>query len=243
MKESSMPRVPLTKIVATIGPATSSPEQIDALIDAGVDIIRMNFSHGTHDDHQHVYNAVRKTAEQKGRQIAILQDLQGPKLRVGELIDGGPVMLQDDNEFRICTSPVAGTAFRVSTSYQHLGRDIQPGDAVLLDDGSIELQVEHIEYDTDFGDDIVTTVVHGGALKPHKGINLPGTVISAPSLTGKDMEDLAFGVSLGVDLIALSFVREASDIENAKSRIHALGGTQPVIAKIEKPQAVAKVGS
>ncbi|HWV23094.1 MAG TPA: pyruvate kinase [Thermomicrobiales bacterium] len=234
-----MPRMPLTKIVATIGPATSSPDRIRELIDAGVSVIRMNFSHGTYDEHQRVYERVRIAAREMGRQIAILQDLQGPKLRVGELVDNGPVLLQDGHPFHICTKPVEGTVERVSTSYQDLGRDVRPGDHILLDDGNLELRVDRVERGTAFGDDIVTTVIHGGALKPHKRINLPGTIVSAPSLTDKDIADLEFGVHLGVDMVALSFVREASDIGEAKERIRSLGGSQPVIAKIEKPQAVA----
>lgn len=233
-----MARLTLTKIVATIGPATSSAERIRELIDAGIDVVRMNFSHGTYDEHQQVYERVRQISGEVGRQVAILQDLQGPKLRVGELINGGPVLLQDGHPFRICTKPVEGTVERASTSYQDLGRDVRPGDYILLDDGNLELRVERVEHNTEFGDDILTTVIHGGALKPHKGINLPGTNVSAPSLTPKDVADLEFGVRLGVDMIALSFVREAADIVAAKKHIQDLGGSQPVIAKIEKPQAV-----
>lgn len=229
---------PLTKIVATIGPATSAYSQLEALIDAGVSVIRLNFSHGSHDDHRAVYTAVRAISQAKERPIAILQDLQGPKLRIGNLMDGGPVMLEPGETFRLCTVPIQGTAARASTSYADLGRDVQPGDKVLLDDGQLELRVDSVELSTPFGDEIVTTVVHGGPLRPQKGINLPGTSISSPSLTEKDLDDLAFGVRLGVDMIALSFVRDVADVRDAQEKIRSLGGSQPLIAKIEKPQAV-----
>lgn len=229
---------PLTKIVATIGPATSDRAQLEALIDAGVSVIRLNFSHGSHDDHRRVYTMVREISRAEGRSVAILQDLQGPKLRVGNLMGGEPVMLKTGASFRLCTAPVEGTAVRVSTSYEDLGHDVRPGDSILLDDGHLELRVVDVELNTPFGDEIVTTIVHGGLLKPQKGINLPGTVISSPSMTEKDLNDLAFGVRLGVDMIALSFVRDAGDIRHAQEKIQSLDGSQPLIAKIEKPQAV-----
>ncbi len=229
---------PLTKIVATIGPATSSRDQLEALVDAGVSVIRLNFSHGSHDDHRAVYTAVREVSHAKGRPVAILQDLQGPKLRVGDLVDGGPVVLERGAVFRLCTTQVEGTAMRASVSYAELGKDVQPGDTILLDDGHLELRVENVEMDTPYGDEVVTTIIHGGKLKPQKGINLPGTVVSSPSMTGKDLEDLEFGVRLGVDMIALSFVREVEDVRSAQEKIRSLGGSQPLIAKIEKPQAV-----
>ncbi|HEV2073465.1 MAG TPA: pyruvate kinase [Thermomicrobiales bacterium] len=229
---------PLTKIVATIGPATSSREQLEALIDGGVSVIRLNFSHGSQDDHEAVYAAVREISHAKGRPVAILQDLQGPKLRIGDLVDGGPVVLERGGIFRLCTAQVQGTAIRASVSYADLGRDVRPGDTILLDDGHLELLVEDVERDTPYGDEVITTVVHGGKLKPQKGMNLPGTVVSSPSMTEKDLEDLEFGVRLGVDMIALSFVREVEDVRSAQEKIRSLGGSQPLIAKIEKPQAV-----
>lgn len=229
---------PLTKIVATIGPATSGRHQLESLIDAGISVIRLNFSHGSHDDHRRVYTLVREISRTKGRPVAILQDLQGPKLRVGNLMDGEPVMLDTGAPFRLCTAPIEGTAARASTSYQELGRDVQPGDSILLDDGHLELRVDDVELNTPFGDEVITTVVHGGLLKPQKGINLPGTVISSPSMTQKDLDDLAFGIRLGVDMIALSFVRDVTDIRGAHEKIRSVGGSQPLIAKIEKPQAV-----
>ena len=233
-----MPHLPLTKIVATVGPATASPERLAALIAAGASVIRMNFSHGTHDEHREMFVRVREATTASGRPVAIMQDLQGPKLRVGELKDGGPAVLHVGAELRICTTPVMGDATRVSTSYANLARDVRPGDQILLDDGNLELRAERIERSPEHGAEIVTTVVHGGVLKPHKGINLPGTVISSPSLTDKDHADLRFGIGLGVDMVALSFVRQPEDIVRARDAIAALGGNQPLIAKIEKPQAV-----
>jgi pyruvate kinase len=227
-----------TKIVATIGPATSSPERIASLIATGVSVFRLNFSHGTQDTHREVYDLIRRAAGESGRPIAILQDLQGPKLRVGEMEGEEGTELEPGAEFRICTNDVAGTSQRASTTYQQLAHDIHIGDRILLDDGNLELTVTGIEHDTEFGDEIVTRVVHGGRLKSHKGINLPGTIINSPALTEKDVSDLEFGIGLGVDLVALSFVRTHTDIVLAKERIRILGGSQPLIAKIEKPQAI-----
>lgn len=233
-----MPTYPLTKIVATVGPATSSRDQLVALIDAGTSVIRLNFSHGAHTDHRAVFNNVRSISAAIGRPIAILQDLQGPKLRIGDLVDGGPVALEDGGVFRICTQPTAGTAERASTSYPDLARDVQVGDRIMLDDGNLELRVTALDMHPEHGDEIVCEVIHGGLLYPHKGINLPGTTISSPSLTEKDLADLRFGIDLGVDIIALSFVRSPDDIVHAQAVIASMGGSQPLIAKIEKPQAV-----
>ena len=231
-------RLPRTKIVATVGPASNTSAAIEALIAAGVSVFRLNFSHGKHQEHRRVLAEIRRQAEVAARPIAILQDLQGPKLRVGELAGGGPVELVPGATIRICTRPVEGTAERISTTYDQLARDLSPGDPVLLADGVFELKVTGVELDTEFGDEVVCEVVTGGKLTPQKGINLPGTYVSAPALTPKDLTDLAFGVEIGVDMVALSFVRSASDIESAKAEIARLGGSQPVIAKIEKPQAV-----
>jgi pyruvate kinase len=232
-----------TKIVATIGPATNTPERIAALIDAGVSVFRLNFSHGSHDEHQAVLRTIREQSEATSRAIAILQDLQGPKLRVGELASDAPITLAQGDTFRICTHEIAGTRDMVSTSYDRLARDLEPGDPVLIDDGKLRMEVTGIELDTEHGDVVVLTVHHGGTLKPRKGINLPATNVSAPALTDKDRDDLEFGVRLGVDLIALSFVRRAEDLEEARDAIGRAGGTQPLIAKIEKPQAVSVLPS
>ncbi|MEJ7837266.1 MAG: pyruvate kinase, partial [Thermomicrobiales bacterium] len=227
-----------TKIVATIGPATSSPERIANLITAGVRVVRLNFSHGSQEDHRQVYDRVRSAAHDADTPIAILQDLQGPKLRVGTMSDPEGNSLETGATFRICTVEIVGTSERASTTFPDLARDVRVGDRVLLDDGNLELVVTSIEQDTEFGDEIVTRVIHGGHLKSNKGINLPGTQISSPALTEKDVEDLEFGINLGVDMIALSFVRSSADIVLAKDRIRVLGGTQPLIAKVEKPQAI-----
>ena len=236
-------RLPRTKIVATVGPASNTPAAIKALIAAGVSVFRLNFSHGRYEEHGRVLAEIRRQAEVAARPIAILQDLQGPKLRVGELAGGGPVELVPGATVRICTRPVEGTAERISTTYDQLAHDLSPGDPILLADGTLELRVTAVELDTAFGDEVVCEVVTGGPLSPRKGINLPGTYVSAPALTEKDLADLAFGVESAVDMVALSFVRSAADIENAKAEIIRLGGTQPVIAKIEKPQAVDQLNA
>jgi pyruvate kinase len=233
--------LPLTKIVATVGPASESPEMIARLIQAGVTTFRLNFSHGDHATHARVYTTIRDVARELNRPTTILQDLQGPKLRIGELKDDTSFTINAGDEFIISTSPVEGTPTRVSTSYEHLARDVRPGDQVLIDDGLIELKVVGTRLDTDFGDEVICTVVHGGEVKPNKGINLPGTAVSAPALTPKDHKDLEFGIGLGVDMIALSFVRSAQDVQIARDRIRELGGTQPLISKIEKPQAIREL--
>ena len=227
-----------TKIVATIGPASSTPETIGALIDAGVSVFRMNFSHGDHATHETTYRSIRRISEEKGRAIGILQDLQGPKLRIGDLAGDAPVVLQEGHTFRICTRDIAGTAEMASTSYERFGLDLSPGDPVLIDDGKLRFVVTEIEHDTDHGDIVSMHVIQGGELSPRKGINLPQTDVTEPALTEKDREDLAFGLALGVDLVALSFVRRAEDLDEARGIIRERGRDQPLIAKIEKPQAV-----
>lgn len=236
-----MTRLPLTKIVATVGPATEDEASLTELMNAGVTTFRLNFSHGDQGRHEEVFRKIRHISASDGRPIAILQDLQGPKLRVGDLQDNEPVELRTGQPFIICTREIEGSATRVSTSYPDLGNDVHVGATILIDDGAIELAVTGVSRDGDFGDEIATTIVHGGTLKPQKGINLPGTEVSAPALTGKDLSDLAFGVKLGVDAIALSFVRSPADVIDARRRIADLGGAQPVIAKIEKPQAIEKL--
>ncbi|HYI24225.1 MAG TPA: pyruvate kinase [Thermomicrobiales bacterium] len=231
-------RRPLTRIVATVGPASEGEADLARLIEAGVGTFRLNFSHGNQSHHAKVFDRIRTVARQLDAPVTILQDLQGPKLRIGDMVGGGPSTVKDGDRLEICTVPVDGTAQRISTSYADLGKDLHPGDQVLIDDGLIELRVESIERDTDVGDIVHTIVIHGGALKPQKGLNLPGTHVSQPALTPKDLDDLAFGVELGVDMVALSFVRAAQDVIDAKARIAGLGGQQPLISKIEKPQAV-----
>jgi pyruvate kinase len=199
----------------------------------GVDVVRLNFSHGTHDEHAASFHTVRKIAASLGQPVAIMQDLQGPKIRTGLLAGGGPVTLHEGTTFRITTDDVPGAADRVSTTYPHLPEDVAPGDRILLDDGHMELRVTDVE-----GADVVTTVVHGGQLGEHKGINLPGVTVSSPALTEKDLTDLAFGVALGVDYVAISFVRSAHDVRLARAALKRLGAATPLIAKIEKPEAL-----
>ncbi len=235
-----------TKIVATIGPATESEERLEALIRAGVDVIRLNFSHGTHESHAQVIERVRRIAAGLHLPVAILQDLQGPKIRTGALAGGAPVLLADGATFTLTTRPVEGTASAVSTTYAGLPQDVRPGDRILLDDGLIELRVEAVQ-----GQDVITRVVHGGLLGEHKGINLPGIATQAPALTEKDREDLAFGLAQGVDYVALSFVRRAEDVLALRQAIAELlplsrspqgweirSEGPGIIAKLEKPQAL-----
>jgi pyruvate kinase len=223
-----------TKIVATIGPASSTPEMITKLIAAGMDVARLNFSHGTHADHAQRIEMLREAARQADRPLAILQDLQGPKIRTGKLSGGQPVTLHAGDRFDITIHEIAGTAARVSTTYTALPSDVRPGDRILLSDGLIELRVADA---TD--DEVHTTVVFGGELRENQGINLPGVAVSAPALTDKDIADLEFGLAHDVDYIAISFVRRAADLHDVKARIKAAGKNVPVVAKIEKPEALA----
>jgi pyruvate kinase len=222
-----------TKIVATIGPACDGPDMIARLLDAGMDVARLNFSHGTHEEHARRIVTLRAAARSLDRPLAIIQDLQGPKIRTGSLVNGEPVQLLAGQRFSITTHEIAGTAARVSTTYTELPHDVRLGDRILLSDGLIELHV----IDTT-NDEVRTEVVFGGELHEHQGINLPGVNVSAPALTPKDAADLDFGLAQGVDYVALSFVRRVADIENIKQRIAAAGKTTPVIAKIEKPEAL-----
>jgi len=232
-----------TKIVCTIGPATQSEEQLERLMHAGMNVARLNFSHGTQQDHAVVIERLRAISARLGCPIAILQDLQGPKIRTGSLQGGQPVRLVDAALIIITTRDVAGTADLISTTYQSLPQDVKAGDRILLDDGLMELRVLAANET-----DVQCQVVHGGILKEHKGINLPGVAVSAPALTEKDREDLRFGVMHGVDYVALSFVRQPEDVLEAKDLIRQFqvekGETEqvmplPLIAKLEKPEALA----
>lgn len=222
-----------TKIVATLGPATSTPERIAGLIRAGMNVARLNFSHGTHAEHAARIAMVRRAAAEAGRHVAILQDLQGPKIRTGPLENGQPVELVAGQRFVITTEPIIGDVHRVSTTYRALPLDVRPRDRILLSDGLIELVVTG-HTDTE----VETEVVHGGRLREHQGINLPGVRVSAPAATEKDLADLAFGLEQGVDYVALSFVRRASDVREVKEFIRRAGKQTPVIAKIERPEAL-----
>ena len=221
-----------TKIVATIGPATSSPEAIDALVAAGVDVFRLNFSHGTHEGHRVVYDRVREAAVRARRVVAIMQDLSGPKIRTSALEGGTPLSLAPGDVLKIAAGEVPGGAGKIFTPYAELVRSAKPGDRLLLDDGRIELKVTHA------GDDLTTVVVIGGALGEKKGINAPGVTLPASAVTAKDAVDLRFGLELGVDYIALSFVQTGADLLRARQVMDEAGKRVPLIAKIERPAAV-----
>ncbi len=222
-----------TKIVATIGPRSDSPETLLELVRAGMNVARLNFSHGSHAEHKRRYEAVRRAAEEVGKTVGIMMDLQGPKIRTGPLVNGEPVLLKEEDMVRLTTRACDGEPGLISTTYANLPYDVRPGDSIFIADGLLELAVESIE-----GTEVDCRVVHGGMLGEHKGMNLPGVEVSAPSLTDKDKEDLAFGLSLGVDFVALSFVRTAEDVLDLKRRIDAAGAAPIVVAKIERPEAL-----
>ena len=225
-----------TKIVATLGPATESPDAIRRLVEEGVDVFRLNFSHGTHDEHAKRLGRVRRAAKKAGASVCVLQDLQGPKIRTGRLLNGGPVVLEAGSRTAITTRPIVGDASGFSASYRALPTDVAKGDTILLDDGLLELRVTRVR-----GDTVHTKVVVGGLLHERKGINLPGVDVSAPALTPKDRRDLAFGVQAGIDAVALSFVRRAKDIETLRRALRRLKSDAPIIAKIEKPEAIREL--
>ena len=231
-----------TKIVCTIGPATNSEEQLEALMRAGMNVARLNFSHGTHQEHEQVIKCIRALSARLGCAVAILQDLQGPKIRVGMLQDGNPVTLGNNTQITITTHDVVGNGQIISTTYKALPQDVKVGDRILLDDGLLELCVLSANET-----DVQCLIVHGGLLKEHKGINLPGVMVSASALTEKDRDDLLFGIKHGIDYVALSFVRSPQDVLEAKHLIQQyvteIFGKEeehdiPLIAKIEKPEAV-----
>lgn len=230
-----MPVKRRVKIICTLGPASNSRETITNLVNAGMDVARLNFSHGTYRYHADLVKKIRAVSVETGKHIAIIQDLQGPKIRVGQFRNG-ETLLKKGQTFKITNRDIPGSDDIVSTTYQYLPRDVSAGDDLLLDDGLLSLKVVSKTRTT-----VETRVVIGGVLKNNKGINLPSTRISAPSLTEKDKKDLAFGLSQGVDFVALSFVRSAKDIVDIKKRISAAGVEVPVIAKIEKPEAVTLI--
>ncbi|MGV8852066.1 MAG: pyruvate kinase [Rhodoglobus sp.] len=220
------------KIVATLGPATSSYENIRAIIDAGVDVARMNLSHGSYAVHEEVYANVRRAAEDAGKPVAVMVDLQGPKIRLGKFEDG-PYELAVGDVFKITTDDIVGNREICGTTFKGLPQDVAPGDFLLIDDGKVKVKV------VDSTDTVVTTeVVVAGAVSNNKGINLPGVAVNVPALSEKDEDDLRWGLKLGADLIALSFVRNADDIVRVHEIMDEEGRRVPVIAKIEKPQAV-----
>jgi pyruvate kinase len=220
------------KIVCTLGPATGSLEQITALVEAGMDVARLNFSHGKHADHEAACRNVRTASDSVGRAVAVLADLQGPKIRLGTFADG-PVVWESGRRVCITVEDVQGTADRVSTTYKDLANDVRVGDRLLIDDGKLALTVVDV-----VGPDVFCLVLEGGPVSNNKGLSLPGVAVSVPALSDKDAEDLRFALSLGVDFIALSFVRNARDVELVREIMRQEDVELPVIAKLEKPEAV-----
>ena len=218
------------KIISTLGPASDTPAVIEALIQAGMNVARLNFSHGTHEEHRRRVKLIRQASRKLGLPVAILQDVQGPKIRLGRFV-GGSTEVKAGERVVVTTRNVQGQGSLIPTPVRSLPRDVEPGHPILLDDGRVRLRVERVE-----GQDVTCLVEQGGVLKDHKGLNLPGAHVSVPTVTRKDEEDLAFGQELGVDYVALSFVRTADDILRARKLV-ARNDT-PLIAKIEKPQAV-----
>jgi pyruvate kinase len=227
------------KIVCTLGPASTSQEMLEKLLDAGMDVARLNFSHGSHADHQAVLDRLRAASLKVRKAVGVLGDLQGPKIRTGKL-EKGAIELVEGKELSITTDEtVLGTQELVSTTYPHLAADVNVGDRILLDDGLLELKV----LATDKKSLIRTEVIHGGTLKNNKGINLPGVALRADALTAKDKEDLLFGLKAGVDMVALSFVRTPQDIDMCRQAMVEAGRVVPIIAKLEKPEAIARLDS
>ncbi|SFP37749.1 pyruvate kinase [Geodermatophilus dictyosporus] len=220
------------KIVCTLGPATSSLEQITALVESGMDVARLNFSHGSHADHEASYLKVRQASDRTGHAVAVLADLQGPKIRLGTFADG-PVTWETGSRVCITVDDVEGTAERVSTTYKGLAADARVGDRLLVDDGKLALSVVGVD-----GPDVWCLVVEGGQVSNNKGLSLPGVAVSVPALSEKDEEDLRFALHLSVDFIALSFVRSPADVELVRDIMRQEDISVPVIAKLEKPEAV-----
>ncbi len=222
-----------TKIIATIGPSSNSKPVLKKMISAGMNVARLNFSHGSYEDHGDAIKCIRSLSREMNKPVAIVADLQGPKIRTGKLKNGAPVFLKKNKAIHITTNKVIGDVETVSTTYSNFCNDVKKGDTILIDDGLIELKVLSKSKDT-----VKTKIITGGVLKENKGINLPGVKVSAPSLTAKDKRDVNFGIKTDVDYFALSFVRTANDISQIKSILKKQGADIPVIAKIEKPEAV-----
>ena len=223
------------KIVCTMGPAVEAPDRVKLLIEAGMNMARLNLSHGSYDEHQARLDAVRNAAKAANVPVAILVDLQGPKIRLGRFADG-PHELTRGDIFTITTDDIQGTKERVSTTFKELPKDCKPGDRLLIDDGKVTVEVIEVK-----GNDVITKCIEPGAVSNNKGINLPGVAVSVPALSEKDIEDLRWGLKAGADYIALSFVRNAADIKDVHKIMDEVGIRVPVIAKIEKPQAVANL--
>jgi pyruvate kinase len=224
------------KIVCTLGPATDSPERARALVEAGMDVARLNFSHGSHAEHGRRFHEVRQAAVAANRNVAVLADLQGPKIRLGRFTDG-PVEWATGDRVRITVEDVPGTHDRVSTTYANLAADVRPGDRLLVDDGNVAL----IAVDVEDGRDVVCDVTEGGLVSNNKGLSLPGVSVSVPAMSDKDAEDLEFALRLGVDYVALSFVRTPEDVKLVHRVMDEVGIRVPVIAKLEKPEAVERL--
>jgi pyruvate kinase len=220
------------KIVCTVGPATATEEKLLALVEAGMDVARLNFSHGTHAEHERVYELVRAASDRVGRAVGVLADLQGPKIRLGRFA-AGPVQWRAGDRVTITVEDVPGTAARVSTTYGRLAEDVRPGDRLLVDDGNIALVALAVT-----GPDVLCEVVEGGRVSDAKGLSLPGVAVSVPALSDKDEADLRFALGLRVDLVALSFVRSPADAGLVRAVLADAGCRLPVLAKLEKPEAV-----
>lgn len=227
-----------TKIVATIGPATASRDMLKNIILAGVDVCRINSSHGSHEDHLQVIKNIRSINEELNSDICILQDLQGPKLRIG-VVENDGIDISKGQKIILTSTEMIGNAEKVCIRYPDLARDVKPGEYILIDDGKIEIKIDRVINETD----VEATVITGGILKSKKGFNLPHTNVSFPSLTEKDIKDLEFGLANDIEWIGLSFVRKAEDVLSLKKRIKEAGKTSKVVAKIEKPEAVANIDS
>jgi pyruvate kinase len=223
------------KIVCTIGPATATPDRIRALVESGMDVARLNFSHGHRADHERAYQLVREASDAAGRSVAVLADLQGPKIRLGTFADG-PVVWRTGERVTITTADVPGSHDRVSTTYPLLAEDVRPGDRLLVDDGNVALVVLEVD-----GGDVRCDVLEGGPVSDCKGLSLPGVAVSVPALSDKDAEDLRFALGLRVDLVALSFVRSPEDVQLVHKVMDGEGCRVPVIAKLEKPEAIANL--
>jgi pyruvate kinase len=223
------------KVVCTLGPASNTVEGVQALVDGGMDVARLNFSPGTHDSHAELHSHVRRAGDIAGKAVGVLADLQGPKIRLGTFA-AGPVELAAGDTFVLTTDPVPGTAQRAYTTYTQLPDDVGRGDMILVNDGLVRLEVEKVD-----DREVTTRVVEGGTISDHKGINLPGVKVSSPALTQKDADALRFALRLGVDMVALSFVRSPADIAPVHAVMDDAGRRVPVIAKIEKPEAVERL--
>jgi pyruvate kinase len=231
--EAMAPATRRAKIVSTLGPSTDSPRVLAQLLDAGMDVARLNFSHGTHAEHARRLASLRRLGRERSKPLAILQDLQGPKIRTGRLEGGKPVQLATNASVTITTRAVLGKAGLIATTFAPLPRAVRAGHRILLSDGRIELRVERVA-----GHDIHCRVVEGGELREHQGINLPGVPLKVSALTSKDRADLEFGIRQGVDYVALSFVRRPEDVLELKRVLARAGREIPVIAKLEKPEAI-----